>query len=106
MSPEPRHGTGVTFEFWMSGESLPGRKRVRPVRVLISSVSSALANRSFSGFAPPRASRIGRAKIAKVTMVEIGFPGRPKQYKCDRRLLVRSGFSVENGMRANTVGLP
>src|SRR5579883_374598 len=76
-SLEPLQRTGVTSV--PSGLSSAGRKRVRPVLCRNSRVSLAYGMGSETSSCPDSSSRAARAKISKVTMVEAGFPGRPKK---------------------------
>src|SRR5580704_5637692 len=98
MSPEPCQRTHSTSAGWNSPERIAGRKRFRPGLVLISDFSFAYRKTSFRGVAPARASTIGRANSSKVTIVDTGFPGRPKKYLWSLEATV--------GTRPNTTGLP
>src|SRR5580704_3675589 len=75
-SPEPCQDSGVTLD--PSALILAGRKRVNPGLWRKSQVSEARSRGSGDSVAPDRSSTAARAKISKVTMVEAGLPGSPK----------------------------
>src|ERR1035438_9809229 len=80
MSPEPCHRASSTSAFSNPPESTAGRNLFKPVLVRISDFSRARRKISGCGGNPDSASIIGRAKSSKVTIVDTGFPGKPKKY--------------------------
>ena len=99
MSPDPCHRANSTSPFSNSPESTAGRNLFKPVFVRISDFSRARRKINRCGAIPASASIIGRANSSKVTMVETGFPGRPKKYFfCGASALARGGLGW-NGPR-------
>ena len=77
-------------------ESDAGKNRVKPGATLKSASSLACAKCSVVVTAPPSAPNTGATNRSNVTMVETGFPGRPK-----------NGISRPSlGSVPNTIGLP
>src|SRR4051812_29161645 len=107
MSPDPCHPACSTSACSNSPDKIAGRNRFNPVLVLISDLSFAWRKTSFCGDLPASASRIGWAKSWNVTMVEIGFPGRPKKYfHCGSAFLLSTLEEESQGTRPNTIGFP
>src|SRR4051812_8816491 len=79
-SPEPCHRISSTSGEEYDPPRIAGRKRVSPAFVRNSLFIAARANTRASGRAPASAAIKGRAKRSKVTIVEMGFPGRPTKY--------------------------
>src|ERR1700676_1620198 len=83
MSPDPCQETSSTCESSYLQEKRAGRKRVRPTFTRISDLRRACRKVRGWGRMPARASSMGLANSSNVTMVETGFPGRPKKYLCE-----------------------
>src|SRR5262249_59231331 len=78
MSPDPCHGTSSTSGSYSPPHTTAGRNRVSPVFVLRGLDSRAFAVGNLTGLPPLKASRTGLTKRSKVTIVETGLPGKPK----------------------------
>src|SRR6202521_3893877 len=100
MSPDPCHRANSTAAFSNSPESTAGRNLFKPVFVRISDFSRARKKINGCGVIPVRASIIGRANSSKVTMVDTGFPGKPKKYfLCGAQVSAGAGGGFAAGTR-------
>src|SRR5450432_2815690 len=108
MSPEPCQRTSSTSALSNSPLSEAGRNRVNPVFVVIAAFSLAYVKINLRAVIPARDSIIGRANSSNVTIVDVGFPGRPRKYvpPSPGGAASRAGAPALHVTLPNTIGFP